>query len=202
MAEAHFNNDMIADVAGEITVYNFDSLTREYLSSSVEYVPVGVGLPAHSCIDAPLDEKEGVVICRTADFLAWEHIINHRGETVYSKETGNPVIINVLGEYPSETTLEAPATPYDKWDGQKWVTDSVAKRQADVEYAEQQRLLLLSEVDDITSDWKVALMLGDIGEDDKIKLSAWMAYKAEVKAADVSTAPDVKWPVKPEVQAS
>ena len=202
MAEAQFNGDMIAVVAGEITVYNFDGSTREYRSSSVEYVAVGIGLPAHSCIDAPLDAKEGLVICRTSDFSAWEYVADHRGETAYSKETGQPVIVSVLGDYPPDSTPEAPATPYDKWDGQKWVTDAVAKRKADIEYAGEQRQRLLSEVHDITSDWRVALMLGDISDNDKTKLSAWMAYKSEVKAVDISTAPDVTWPVKPGAQAS
>jgi len=202
MAVAEFNDEMIAVVAGEITVYNFDGSTREYRSSSVEYVAVGVGLPAHSCIDVPLDVKGGFAICRTADISAWEYVADYRGETVYRKENGKPVIISELGDYPPDSTPEAPATPYDIWDGQKWVTDSVAKRKADIEYAAERRLRLLSEVDDITSDWRVALMLGDISESDKTKLSAWMAYKSEVKAVDISTAPDVTWPVKPEAQAS
>ncbi|ECB1461905.1 tail fiber assembly protein, partial [Salmonella enterica subsp. enterica serovar Poona] len=38
MAKAELNQDMIATVAGEITVYNYDGETREYLSSSVEYL--------------------------------------------------------------------------------------------------------------------------------------------------------------------
>ncbi|HAO7422041.1 tail fiber assembly protein, partial [Escherichia coli] len=43
----------IATVAGEITVYHYDEETREYTSSSVEYLALGVGTPAHSCADAP-----------------------------------------------------------------------------------------------------------------------------------------------------
>ncbi|EJW6141626.1 TPA: tail fiber assembly protein [Escherichia coli] len=202
MAEAQFNSDMIAVVAGAVIVYNFDGSTREYHSSSVEYVAVGVGLPAHSCIDAPGGSKDGFAICRTADFTSWEYVADHRGETVYCKETGKPVIISDLGDYPQDSTPEVPETPYDKWDGQKWVTDSVAKRKADIECAGELQQQLLSEVDDITSDWRVTLMLGDISESDKTKLSTWMAYKSEVKAVDISTAPDVTWPVKPEAQAN
>ena len=57
MAKAELNQDMIATVAGEITVFNYDGETREYLSSSVEYLPVGVGIPAKSCIDSPGEDK-------------------------------------------------------------------------------------------------------------------------------------------------
>ena len=53
MATAKLNQHMIATVAGDITVFNYDGETREYLSSSVEYLPVGVGIPANSSIDAP-----------------------------------------------------------------------------------------------------------------------------------------------------
>lgn len=42
-----------AVMAGEMVVFNYDSLTREYLSQSTEYLPVGVSIPANSCTDAP-----------------------------------------------------------------------------------------------------------------------------------------------------
>ncbi|MCW6567863.1 tail fiber assembly protein [Yersinia ruckeri] len=198
MTKAELDSEFIATVAGEITAYNFDGISREYLSSSVEYLAVGVGLPAHSCIDAPPSLKDGFVVCRTEDFSAWEYVDDHRGDTVYSKDTGQPLIISMLGEYPLNITLDAPVTPYDKWDGEKWVTDSTAKHDADIADAEQHRQTLLAQVDELTSDWRVELMLGDISEENKKKLSSWMAYKTAVKAVDVSTAPDVSWPAQPE----
>ena len=45
MSEAKLNSNFIAIVAGDITVFNYDGETREYLSSSVEYLAVGVGIP-------------------------------------------------------------------------------------------------------------------------------------------------------------
>ncbi|MFT2791810.1 tail fiber assembly protein [Serratia sp. T13T92] len=68
-----------------------------------------------------------------------------------------------------------------------------------VESAKLRQQALLALVDEITSDWRVALMLGDISETDKTKLATWMNYKKAVKAVNVSMAPDVRWPVKPEV---
>lgn len=65
--------------------------------------------------------------------------------------------------------------------------------------AENQRAQLLATADNVTADWRVELMLGDISNEDKAKLSSWMDYKKEVKAVDTSTAPDVSWPVKPAV---
>ena len=198
MVKAELNQDMIATVAGEITVYNYDGETREYLSSSVEYLAVGVGIPANSCVDAPGEKKEGFAICRTADLSSWEYVTDHRGQTVYSTETMQQVDVTTLGDYPEGTTPNAPASPYDKWDGEKWVTDSDAKHQGDIADAEQHRQMLLAQVDELSSDWRVELMLGDISEENKKKLSSWMAYKTAVKAVDVSTAPDINWPVQPE----
>ncbi|HFV4325275.1 TPA: tail fiber assembly protein [Escherichia coli] len=66
------------------------------------------------------------------------------------------------------------------------------------EIAEQYRQQRLQQIDEVTVDWRVELMLGDISDEDKERLSEWMAYKKAVKAVDVSTAPDVIWPTSPE----
>lgn len=198
MTQAVLNNEFIATVAGDVTVFNYDGETCEYLSSSVEYLAVGVGLPANSCTDAPGDSKIGFAICRAADFSSWEYMTDHRGQTVYSTETMQQVEVTALGDYPEGTTPDAPVSPYDKWDGEKWVTDSDAKYQGDIADAEQHRQMLIAQVDGLTSDWRVELMLGDISEENKKKLSSWMAYKTAVKAVNVSTAPDINWPVQPE----
>lgn len=159
-----------------------------------------MGIPANSCTDAPDENKEGFAICRTADLSSWEYITDHRGQTVYSTETMQQVEVTTLGSYPEGTTPNAPSSPYDKWDGAKWVTDSAAKHDGDIADAELYRQELLAQVDELTSDRRVEveLMLGDISEENKKKLSTWMAFKTAVKAVDVSTAPDVSWPVQPE----
>ncbi|MFP1920683.1 tail fiber assembly protein [Lonsdalea quercina] len=198
MPKAELNHDLIAVVAGNITVYNYVAETGEYLSSSIEYLPIGVGLPAHSCFDAPLVPKAGYAICRNAERSAWEYISDYRGETVYNTQTRQPVTLTTLGAYPENTTPLAPATEYDVWDGTNWVLDVAAKHEGEIAEAEQRRQTLLTEADSVTSDWRIELMLGDISDSDKTKLSAWMAYKSAVKAVDVSTAPDVSWPAQPE----
>ncbi|MCJ1169836.1 tail fiber assembly protein, partial [Escherichia coli] len=53
MDSAVLNSEFIATKAGDITVYNYDGETREYISISTEYLAVGVGIPACSCLDAP-----------------------------------------------------------------------------------------------------------------------------------------------------
>lgn len=198
MSEAKLNSNFIAIVAGDITVFNYDGETREYLSSSVEYLAVGVGIPANSCTDAPGESKEDFTICRSADFTAWEYVADHRGEKVYSTETGEAVIISAPGDYPNDTTTLAPPTPYDTWNGSEWVTDTKAQHAADVEAAEQQKAALLAEVQTTISLWQTELQLGIISDEDKASLIAWMKYIKAVQVVDTSKAPDITWPDKPE----
>ncbi|HHK8233188.1 TPA: tail fiber assembly protein [Serratia marcescens] len=197
MDEAQLNHELIATIAGNITVFNFDGETREYLSSSVEYLAVGVGVPANSCVDSPLVKRDHLAVCRTADHSAWEYITDYRGETAYSKENGQPVIISVLGDYPPDTTSEAPATPYDSWSGTAWVTDTDKKHAADVEMAEQEKKAILEDARKTISLWQTELQLGIISDEDKASLINWLTYIKEVEANEVSTVPDINWPVPP-----
>lgn len=65
--------------------------------------------------------------------------------------------------------------------------------------AEQIRQQLLAHADATMLDWRTELMLGDISDANREKLSAWLAYKNDVKSVDVTTDPEhVSWPVPPE----
>ncbi|EGT4306135.1 tail fiber assembly protein [Cronobacter sakazakii] len=198
MTKATLNKNCIATKAGDVSVYNYDGETREYLSTSVEYLALGVGIPANSCTDAPIVEKAGFAICRTADGAGWEYVADHRGETVYSTETGAKVIISAPGVYPADTTPLAPATPYDRWNGAEWVTDTAAQQAAAVASAEAQKQALLQQAQSTISIWQTELQMDIISDEDKTRLLAWLKYIKALQAADVSTAPDIVWPEKPE----
>ncbi|MBS7443220.1 tail fiber assembly protein [Enterobacter sp. 120016] len=199
MAKAKLNNQIIATVAGDITVFNYDGETREYLSSSVEYLAEGVGIPGLSCIDAPGKSKEGFTIFRTSDLSAWEYLADHRSETVYSTKTGQRVTIFLPGDYPKDTTTEAPGTPYDKWSGSEWITDAKAKHSADVEKAEQQKTALLAEASAIIAPLADALAGGYIDDADIPRLTEWQRYRYKLTKVDIDTAPNLHLPPKPEV---
>lgn len=198
MTKAILNKNGIATKAGDITVFNYDGDTREYLSSSVEFLPVGVGIPAHSCTDEPGDIRSGFAVCRTVDFTVWEYVADHRGETIYSTETGEAVLISAPGDYPEGTTTLAPSTPYDTWSGGEWVTDAKAQHAADVKEAEQQKAALLLEAQTTISLWQTELQLSIISDEDKASLISWMKYIKAVQAVDTSKVPDISWPDKPE----
>ena len=64
--------------------------------------------------------------------------------------------------------------------------------------AENERQRLLKHADAVMLDWRTELMLGEISDANTAKLSAWLAYKNEVKSADVTTDPEsVAWPEIP-----
>ncbi|EFS9903341.1 tail fiber assembly protein [Salmonella enterica] len=67
-----------------------------------------------------------------------------------------------------------------------------------IQAAEFERERLLKHADDVMLDWRTELMLGEISDANRANLSAWLAYKNEVKAVDVTTDPEhVSWPVPP-----
>ena len=143
--------------------------------------------------------KSGYAIRRSEDLNSWEYAPDHRGETVYSTDTGNTEEITALGDYPKNTTTIAPLTPYDKWDGEKWVTDTEAQHGAAVEAAEAQRQSLIDAAMASISLIQLKLQAGrKLTQAETTRLNAVLDYIDAVTATDASTAPDIEWPVSPE----
>ncbi|HBA7387081.1 TPA: tail fiber assembly protein, partial [Escherichia coli] len=188
MDNAILNNELIAVQAGNIIVYNYDSETKEYISASTEYLAVGVGVPAYSCLDAPGIHKAGYAICRSVDLNSWEYVPDHRGEIVYNTETGDAKEITAPGDYPENTTTIAPLTPYDKWDGEKWVTDTEAQHSAAVDAAEAQRQSLIDAAMASISLIQLKLQAGrKLTQAETTRLNAVLDYIDAVTATDTST---------------
>ncbi len=209
MTTAVLNESRLATVAGEVVVHSYDNKTREYLCTSTEYLAVGVGLPAHSCTDAPGERRAGYAICRTADLTAWEYVPDHRGETVYNTETGEPQEITAPGEYPDNTTTLPPSTEYDTWAGEKWVTDTEAQRSAALTMAESQREMLLSRARAQLVVGQTKLLLGrELPENEQSSLDAWLDYVDALNAldfTDITSKADVdaiEWPSIPGEESS
>ena len=196
MAKVMLDKNGQAKTAGTLTIYNFDASTGEFTGSSDEYLAQGVGLPANACITAPpIIEAGQAAVYRDGN---WQVVADHRGEKVYSITDGSATEIAELGDYPAGATPLAPATVYDKWDGEKWGTDADAQHAAAVNNAARQKSALISEANEVTQAWQAQLLLGIITDADKTSLTAWMKYIQALQATDVTTAPDVSWPEKPE----
>lgn len=198
MAKVTLDKNGLAKSAGTLTVYNFDAVSGEFTGSNDEYLAQGVGLPANACITAPPDAQAGTVAVYQDG--SWQSVPDHRGETVYPVSGGAPMKITALGDYPADTTTQAPATAFDKWDGEKWVTDSDAQQQSRLDAAASEKAARVSEANGITQAWQTQLLLGIITDADKATLTAWMKYVQAVQATDVSDAPDIRWPNRPVVK--
>ncbi|HAW8064602.1 TPA: tail fiber assembly protein [Escherichia coli] len=197
--EITLDENGFATESGFITVYSYNGETMEFISSSVEYLPFGVGVPGNSCIDAPGGKRDGFAIRRNTDLTGWEYVADHRGEIVYNTETGESKEITALGDYPENTTTIAPLTPYDKWDGEKWVTDTEAQHNAAVDAAEAQRQSLIDAAMASISLIQLKLQAGrKLTQAETTRLNAVLDYIDAVTATDTSTAPDVIWPELPE----
>lgn len=69
-----------------------------------------------------------------------------------------------------------------------------------IQVAENERQRLLTHADKVMLDWRTELMLGEISDANRDKLSAWLAYKSEVKTVDVTITPEnVNWPDIPKM---
>ncbi|EMW2841528.1 TPA: tail fiber assembly protein [Yersinia enterocolitica] len=198
MAQAVLDKNNIAISAGDLSVYNYDEVTREYFASTVEYMAVGVGIPANACIDAPPDSKSGFAVCRTASLDKWDYVTDHRDETVYETETGLAVTVDYLGAIRNGFTTAAPATPYDAWNGSKWVTDTSAQHDADIAAAEEKRQQLIDTAMASISLLQLKLQAGrKLTEAEVSRLNVVLDYIDLVAAINAGIAPDINWPESP-----
>ena len=176
------------------TVHGFDSETREFVGTYDVRIFAGTGIPGHSTLTKPPVAKTGHAVCW--DGSAWQQVIDLRGNTVYETKTGAAVAVKTLGPLADGLTILAPTTPYDSWDGEKWVTDAAAAQAAAVQAAEAQRASLLATANNEIA-WRQDAVDADIATDEeKSALSAWRKYRVLLMRVD--TAAPV-WPTVPEV---
>lgn len=195
MAKVTLDKNGLAKLAGTLTIYNFDAESGEFIGSSDEFLAQGVGLPANACITAPPATETGrVALYRDG---SWLNVADHRGKTVYSVTDGTAVLIDAPGHYPADTTPLKPATAWDKWDGEKWVTDPVEEKAAAIKEAADRQAALINEANNITQAWQTQLRLDMITDTDKVSLMVWMKYVQDVQSVNIQAAPAVTWPQKP-----
>ncbi|EID2652972.1 tail fiber assembly protein [Escherichia coli] len=186
-----------AVVAGEVIVFNYDGITNEFLSQAIEFLPVGLSLPANACTDKPLSAKKGYVVCRNSKLTGWEYRVDHRGETVWSTKTGESQKITAPGDYPADTTLYEPATPYDKWNGERWVTDEAAQQVAEIASANTTKAALIKSASEQIEPLQDAVDLDMATDEEKARFNEWRKYRVLLTRVDTSTAPAITWPEAP-----
>ncbi|HHA1787178.1 TPA: tail fiber assembly protein [Enterobacter ludwigii] len=187
-----FDTNGLATEPGEIRCFYFDPVTFEYTGWSDEYINVGVSMPGHSTDIEPGDGVAGKVAVFTG--TNWRLEEDHRGETVWSTADGSAVSVDYIGSVHDGYTSIAPTTPYDKWDGSTWVTDTEAQNAAQMTEVNIQRLALMAEATAMIIPLQDAKDGGYIDDEDIPVLAAWQKYRYALTKVDLSIP---AWPQRP-----
>ncbi|HBR3961092.1 TPA: tail fiber assembly protein [Klebsiella pneumoniae] len=194
--KAVFDSNLIATQAGPSQVFHFDMTTREFIGIEEIYIPVGVGLPAFSCLEEPPVQSEYQVVVRSEDNSSWSVTDDYRGITVYDIQTLASHVITEPGPIPDTVTRSVPLTPYDKWDGSAWVTDANAQHAADIAVADMQKKELITQASADISIIQDAVTLNIATDEEKSRLTSLQTYRVLLSRVDTSTAPEIQWPVQ------
>ena len=178
-----------------VAVSGFDHATGEHVATYDVRILKGTGIPGYSTVTLAPMADDGYAVCWNGS--EWVQVLDLRGKTAYKKSDRTPETVRSLGPLDDAYTLLAPETPFDKWNGSDWVTDTDAQHAADVAAAELTKQNLLAYARETISIWQTELQLGSISEEDKNQLIAWLAYIKEVQAVDTSNAPTINWPEQP-----
>lgn len=187
----------MSDVDQTITVYNLRSDTNELIGESDAFIPAFTGLPANCTTVKPPEIKSGFIAVFDTNKQRWQSIEDHRGEVVYDTETGNTIIINEPGKYPTGTTTIAPENEWQKWNGKAWVNDADAEREALTGEAQAGKTALLRQANDVIATIQDAVDLDMATEDEKTLLVTWKKYRVMLNRVQPENAPDIVWPEIP-----
>ncbi|EFS6522368.1 DUF4376 domain-containing protein [Salmonella enterica] len=113
----------MSDKAQTIKIYNLRSDTNEFIGTSDAWIAPHTGLPANCTDIAPPDIPASHIAVFDPETETWSLNEDHRGETVYDTQTGNPVYISEPGPLPENTTTQAPTSPVDKFENGQWTPD-------------------------------------------------------------------------------
>ncbi|WGM03913.1 tail fiber assembly protein [Arsenophonus nasoniae] len=188
-------DDGFAKETGWIQVYHhYYDTTREYLHTSYTYVVKDTGIPAGSTLEAPIIPADDKAIIRSDDDKKWEYPDDYRGKPMFNTETQAVSIVDYIGEIKDGFTLLEPKTPFDQWDGEKWVTD---KKAAHIAEDNSKKATLIDEAENVIRLLERKVKLGLASDEDKSNLHEWEVYSVKLNDIDTTTAPNIDWPKKP-----
>ncbi|MFL7884662.1 tail fiber assembly protein [Proteus mirabilis] len=184
---------------GWVKTYYINEATREYIGATMEHVTIGGGLPAGAYLDAPqLPEKDDIAIIRSTDGLSWLYVTDYRAKTAYNTENRQPIEIDFIGDLPATLTLLEPKTEFDKWDGESWVADERAIKEAQIKSANKQKTELSQEAENRITQLERKVRLNMASDDEIELLKSWEIYTVNLDDVNPELAPDIEWPQNPE----
>ena len=196
-----FDENGFALSSGFIKTYDMDS-NNIYIGVNNTYVTVSVGLPAGSYLDMPeIEAKENEVIVRRIG--GWDVVPDFRGQTFYSKETGEPVVIDSL-VVPNNLTGKEKPDNYSTWSEElnDWETtpENAIKKQTHETIQKKETLIALAEkrVIDLTEATDADIFdESEIDPTDIELLKLWKRYRVFIKKVNPEDL-NVIWPESPE----
>ncbi|WP_348650842.1 tail fiber assembly protein [Dickeya dadantii] len=90
-----------------------------------------------------------------------------------------------------------PATAYDVWQNDGWVTDAKTQQAAQVSAAQQQMASYLAQAEKRLAVLQYAVELEMATEQETQALKNWKTYMVQLSRVDVSSAPAIDWPTMP-----
>lgn len=157
----------------------------------------GVQIPANGIeIEEELTDKDGYVWLYKDNKIV--QVKDNRG-IYYSKETGEEIEYKEYGDLPDTLTKKEPSTPYDKWDGKKWVKDE----QAELEDLKQQAIVKINSLLVVATQRIEPLQDAvdlDMATDEEIaSLKAWKTYRVTLNRVESQDnfPQEINWPLTP-----
>lgn len=179
--------------SGLVRAFYFNENTREYIGWSDEYINIGVSMPGNSTNVDPGNVHDGFTAVFTGS--DWEQHEDHRGKTVWATADGRAATVDYIGVIRDGFTEFEPTTPYDKWDGEKWVTDIDSQNAADTASNTAKKSALIYEASQFIAPLIDAKDGGYIDDSDIPVLTAWQKYRYALTKVDPAKP---VWPEKPE----
>lgn len=183
-------------VSQTIHVHHFRADTGELIDSGDVVIPAHTGLPACSTQLAPPEAKTGFVTVFKDG--AWSSLEDLRGQTAYSIVTGMPTLITEPGPLPEDSTLIAPKSAFDKWNGRAWKGDPDAEQAAIIANQKSHKTSLMQNANEVIAPLQDAVELDVATDEEKQRLLGWKTYRIALSRIDAADGEQISWPPLPE----
>lgn len=191
-----FDKNGNASETHTVTVSGFDHTAGEHIATYDVRILAGTGIPGFSTLTLAPPANSGYAVCWNGS--EWVQVLDLRGKTAYKKSDRSSVTVRALGPLDDAYTLLAPETPFDKWNGSEWVTDTNVQHAAGVAEAVQKKNSLRAVADAEISWLQDAADAGIATDEETALLSSWKNYRVLLMRVETTKALDIEWPTPPE----
>ena len=170
--------------------------TAYWNSHGKKYVMMELApLPDGAVTTAPPEAEPGHVLLYTDG--EWQQLADRSGQTYYTADGHAQTVPDAYFGLPEGCTFTPPTTPYDHWDGEKWVTDESRLHAAQVDAAKDEISQRLSAAANAIAPLQDAVDMGIATNAEQAMLTSWKQYRVALSRIDADTAPDIAWPERP-----